>query len=156
MKISDEKVRDYRDLLWCKTAVFRGERLLTYTWIITKMNHDQRYLILSNVYGDMIYTLVLTLQRGYSWEFLFGVCYLVLQILILFQTKKWHFPHPFSDQISRICTHFQAWPNFACSRLSDSGRDAPVSSCFIFTFVLSQFSRPNYLRAWNRPLPNLN
>ena len=33
----------------------------------------QRYLILSNVYGDMIYTLVLTLQRGYSWEFLFGV-----------------------------------------------------------------------------------
>ena len=48
MKISDEKVRDYRDLLWCKTAVFRGEGLLTYAWIITKMNHDQRYLILSN------------------------------------------------------------------------------------------------------------
>ena len=91
-------------------------------------------------------------QRGYFWEFLLmGVCHLVLQILILFQTKKWHFPQPFSDQISRIHTHFQTWPNFACSRLSDSGRDAPVSSCFIFMFVLSQFSGPRYLRASNRP-----
>ena len=53
----------------------------------------------------------------------------------------------------------------ACSRLSDSGKDtkekdtrkvggakklSPVSSCFIFVFALSQFSGPNYLRAWNR------
>ena len=60
----------------------------------------------------------------------------------------------------------------ACSRLSDSGEDmkekdtrkvggakkrkrkkpllSPVSSRFIFVFALSQFSRPDYLRAWNR------
>ena len=35
---------------------------------------------------------------GYSWEFLVGVCSPVLQILTLYQTKKCHFPHPFSDQ----------------------------------------------------------
>ena len=34
---------------------------------------------------------------GYSWEFLVEVCHPVPQILILFQTKKCHFPHPFSD-----------------------------------------------------------
>ena len=54
----------------------------------------------------------------------------------------------------------------ACSRLSDSGEDAkvkrhakswqggeklsPVSCRFIFVFALSQFSRPDYLGAWNR------
>ena len=27
----------------------------------------------------------------------------------LFQTKKWHLPHPFSDQISKIQTCFQTW-----------------------------------------------
>ena len=59
----------------------------------------------------------------------------------------------------------------ACSRLSDSGEDtkekdtrkvggakkrkrkkpllSQVSSRFIFVFALSQFSRPDYLRAWN-------
>ena len=34
---------------------------------------------------------------GYSWELLVGVFHTVLQILTLFETKKWHFPHPFSD-----------------------------------------------------------
>ena len=29
----------------------------------------------------------------------------------LFQTKKCHFPHPFSDQTSKIHTCFQSWPN---------------------------------------------
>ena len=33
----------------------------------------------------------------YSWEFLVGLCCLVIQILTLFQTKKCHFPHPLSD-----------------------------------------------------------
>ena len=33
----------------------------------------------------------------YFWEFLVGVCRPVLQILTLFQIKKCHFPHPFSD-----------------------------------------------------------
>ena len=37
------------------------------------------------------------LPEGFSWEFLVGVSRPVLQILTLFQTKKYHFPHPFSD-----------------------------------------------------------
>ena len=47
---------------------------------------------------------------GYSWEFLVGVCRPVLQILTIFQTKKkCHFPHPFSDLVSKIHTRFQTW-----------------------------------------------
>ena len=34
---------------------------------------------------------------GYSWEFLVGVCRPILQILTLFQIKKCHFLHRFSD-----------------------------------------------------------
>ena len=37
-----------------------------------------------------------------STEFLVGVCRPVLQILTLFQTKKCHFSHPFSDLASKI------------------------------------------------------
>ena len=48
--------------------------------------------------------------EGYSWEFLVGVCRPVLQILTRFQTKKCNFPHPFSDQTSKIHTRFQTWP----------------------------------------------
>ena len=47
-------------------------------------------------------------------------------------------------------TLVQTWPNLACSRLSDSGEDSPLSSRFISVFALSQFSGPNYLGAWNR------
>ena len=47
---------------------------------------------------------------GYSWEFLVGVCRPVRQILTLFQTKKCHFLHPFSDPTSKIHTRFQTWP----------------------------------------------
>ena len=66
-------------------------------------------------------------------------------------SKSWpDFPHPFSDQISKIHTNFQTWSILACSRLSDSGGGSPVSSRFIFVFALSQFSGPNYLGAWNR------
>ena len=43
----------------------------------------------------------------YSWIFLVGVCYTVLQIVTLFETKKFHFSHPFSDLASRkLCHHF--------------------------------------------------
>ena len=42
--------------------------------------------------------------RGYSWKFLVGVCRPFLQFLTLFQTKKYHFPHPFSDLASKIHT----------------------------------------------------
>ena len=47
---------------------------------------------------------------GYLREFLVGVCRLVLRILTRFQPKKCHFPHPFSDQTSKIHTRFQIWP----------------------------------------------
>ena len=97
----------------------------------------------------MIYTLLLIPGGGYYWEFLLGVWCPVLLILTLLQTKKCHFPHPFSDQISKIHTHFRTWPNLACSRLSDSWGGS-VFSRFIFMFSLSQFSGPNYLGAWNR------
>ena len=39
-----------------------------------------------------------------------GGCCLVLQILTLFQTKKCHFPSPFSHQTSKIHTRFQTCP----------------------------------------------
>ena len=98
----------------------------------------------------MSYTLLLTPGDRCYWEFLVGVCHLVLRILSLFQTKKCHFPHSFSDQISKIHTLFPTWPNLACSGLSDSWGDSPVFSHFILVFALSQFSGPNYLRARNR------
>ena len=98
----------------------------------------------------MIYTLLLTPRRGVSGEFLVGVCRQVLQILTRFQKKKCHFPHPFSDQISKIHTNFQTWSILARSRLSYSGGGSPVSSRLIFVFALSQFSGPSYLGAWNR------
>ena len=97
----------------------------------------------------MIYTLLLIPGWWYYWEFLEGVWCPVLRILTLLQTKKCHFPHPFSDQISKIHTHIRIWPNLAFFRLSDSLGNSPVLSRFIFVFSLSQFSRPNYLRAWN-------
>ena len=46
---------------------------------------------------------------GYPWEFLEGVCRPVLQIPTLFQTRKFNFPQPFSDQTSKIHTRFQTW-----------------------------------------------
>ena len=39
---------------------------------------------------------------GYSLEFLVGVCRPHLQTQTKFQTKKRHFPHPFSDLASKI------------------------------------------------------
>ena len=97
----------------------------------------------------MIYTLLLIPGGGGVLLGILGGGWCpVLRILTLLQTKKCHFPHPFSDQISKIHTHFR--PNLACSRLSDSWGDSPVFSRFIFVFALSQFSGPNYLGAWNR------
>ena len=46
---------------------------------------------------------------GYSSEFLVGVCRPVPQILTQFQTKRFHFQHPFSDLASEIHTRFQAF-----------------------------------------------
>ena len=58
----------------------------------------------------LILTLYLIGAGVYSWEFLVGVCHAVSQILTLFQTKKCHFPHLFSDQISKIHPYFHSWP----------------------------------------------
>ena len=40
--------------------------------------------------------IVYSVPGGYSWEFLVGMCRPVLRILTLFETKRCHFPHPFS------------------------------------------------------------
>ena len=87
---------------------------------------------------------------------------------------------PYSICLQKLfATQFKlAVQPIACSRLSDNGEEkerkknakswrggkkekgrkrealppplSPVSSRFIFTFVLSQFSGPDYLGAWNR------
>ena len=46
---------------------------------------------------------------GYSSEFLVGMCRPVPQILTQFQTKIFHFPHPFSDLAPKIHTRFQTF-----------------------------------------------
>ena len=58
--------------------------------------------------GDRDKDMVNARGWGYSWKFLVGVCRPVLQILTLFQTKKCHFPHPFSGQAFRqkLCHHY--------------------------------------------------
>ena len=55
----------------------------------------------------------------YSWKLLVGEFCQVLQILTLLQPQKCHFPHPFSDLVSKIHTHFQTWLlwNYAISYL---------------------------------------
>ena len=98
----------------------------------------------------MIYTLLLTPRRGAIRGILGRGVPAGSPNPDPISEKKCHFPHPFSDQISKIHTNFQTWSILACSRLSDSGGGSPVSSRFIFVFALSQFSGPNYLGAWNR------
>ena len=47
---------------------------------------------------------------GYSWEFLVGMCHPVLQILTLYQTKKCHFSHLFSDlACKKLLYHYLDW-----------------------------------------------
>ena len=48
-------------------------------------------------------------RRGYSWEFLVGVCCADLQILTLFQTKQYYFSHAFCGLGCKIHTRFQTW-----------------------------------------------
>ena len=48
--------------------------------------------------------------RGGGGEFLVGLRHPVVQILTLFQTKKYDFLHPFSDQASKIHTRFRPGP----------------------------------------------
>ena len=89
-------------------------------------------------------------EGGYYWEFLVGVLRPVLWIPTLFQIKKCHFPHQFSDQISKIHTHFRTWPNLACSRL---GSQIIVPSFLSFYFRVRAFSIQRTqlsVGAWNR------
>ena len=59
----------------------------------------------------------------------------------------WPLWYPFSDQISK---KKNPYPFSDCSRFSDCEGDSPVSSHVNFVFLLSQFSGPNNLEAWNR------
>ena len=65
MKNSDEKI-NIGGIPRGKKAVFRGEGLLTYTWIISETNHPTQRYILRDDYDDMIYTLLLKPGREYS------------------------------------------------------------------------------------------
>ena len=94
-------------------------------WII-------QHYILSDDYDDIILHPAPDPRRGYFYEFLVGLCHPVLQILSLFQTKKCHFPHWFSD-ISKIHTYFQTWSDLACSRLSDRGGESPQFPPVLFS-----------------------
>ena len=49
------------------------------------------------LYKDLFSLITHLKLGGYSWEFVVGLCRTVVQILILFQTEKSHFPHPSSD-----------------------------------------------------------
>ena len=98
---------------------------------------------------------------GYSWEFLVVVCRPVLQILTLFQTKNCNFPHPFSDQTSKIHTCFQTWPlsrnYFIITRLE--GKQKISSNPFrilIFLFLSYSFGIRNnkYLHTLRSSLEN--
>ena len=133
MKNSDDWGQ-YRGILRCKKAVFRvggrGVGLLTYTWIITEMNHPTLYSMRWLWWHDI--HPAPDLRGGYSWEFLVGVCCPVPRILTLFQTKNYHFPHPFSDQISKIHTNFQTWSTLALDGGGDSQFPPVLFSCSRF------------------------
>ena len=64
--------------------------------------------------GGLVYS-----PWGYPWEFLVGVCRPVHKIQTIFQTKKCNFPHPFSDQTSKIHSRFQTWPEIMLSLLTE-------------------------------------
>ena len=68
--------------------------------ISVKENHDSVLWQESNN-RQQFYKWSVFLSGRYFWEFLVGVCRPVLQILTLFQRKKCHFSHPFSDLASK-------------------------------------------------------
>ena len=139
MKNSDEKVNvgAFHDA----QKQYLGERDYSHTWIITKMNHPTFS------------------KRWFWWHDLHPVPDSRRQVLlaILGGSVPPASPNPelISDQKMSFSTSVfrqDLGPglNLACSRFSDSWGDSPVFSHFIFVFTLSQFSRPNYLRVWNR------
>ena len=132
MKNLDEKVNVGHSSMH-KSGIYGG-RDYSHTWIITEMSHPTIYFKLWLWWHDLHPApdprrVVLLGILGGGW------C-AVLRILTLLQTKKCYFPHPFSEQISKIHTHFRTWPNLACSTLSDSWGDSPV---FSVLFSCSRF-----------------
>ena len=66
MKNSDEKVNigAFREVK--KQYLGGRDYSITYTWIISEMNHPTQRYILRDDYDDMIYTLLLKPWREYS------------------------------------------------------------------------------------------
>ena len=115
MKNSDEKF-NVRAFPRCTKAVLNGEGLLTY------VNNNRTESSNLTLYS----------KRWLWWHDLHpapeprrGVLLGILGRGVppgslnpdLISDKKCHFPHQFSDQISKIHTYFRTWPNLACSRL---------------------------------------
>ena len=64
-----------------------------------------------------------------------GVCRPHLQIQTQFHTKKCDFPHPFSDQASKIHTRFKTWP---CTWLSIISKFSWNDIFYLFSFLSHQ------------------
>ena len=79
----------------------------------------------------------------YSSEFLVGVCRPVSQILTQFQTKIFHFPHPFSDLVSKIHTRCQTFVvsklNFASITNSRIDKFSSIDIFWILLFLYYSF-----------------
>ena len=83
--------------------------------------------------------------EGFSWEFLVGVCRPVLQIQTLFQTKKYHFPHPFSDpevvtKRNITCLHKTEIMS-SLVRLKLQQKKAISNSCYTFFLIPLELKR---------------
>ena len=68
--------------------------------LFTNTAHVTRYVLACRyplLYKDLFSLITHLKPGGYSWEFVVGLCRTVVQILILFQTQKSHFPHSSSD-----------------------------------------------------------
>ena len=88
--------------VWCE-ELCRLRRMFGPHWITWSFK-DLRGSLSSSIWR---------IPGGYSWDFLVGMCCPVLQILILFRTKKCHFPHPFSDQTSKTILVFRSGTRFS-------------------------------------------
>ena len=83
--------------------------------------------------------------EGFSWEFLVRVCRPVLQILTLFQTKKYHFPYPFSDpevvtKRNITCLHKTEIMS-SLVRLKLQQKKAISNSCYTFFLIPLELKR---------------
>ena len=133
MKNSDEKF-NVGAFPRCTKAVLNGEGLLTY--VNNNRTESSNLTLYSKrwLWWHDLHPAPEPRRGGYYWEFLVGVLRPVLWIPTLFQIKKCHFPHQFSDQISKIHTHFRTWPNLACSRLgSQIVGESPQFSLVLFS-----------------------